>query len=378
MAQPITLNDFEKAVVFEFGTNTLVRKDIVEFAKKNNYRIPKQVWLNKTQPMYGAPYIVSENATIQTQPAQKVETSEAIDVPKVKTEVVGGIKAIRNTEAQYTVDKDPNFIRWGNFSDFRAIIKCGKFFPTFVTGLSGNGKTTGIEQACAVENRECIRVNFTKETTADDLIGGLRLVAGETVFQYGPVAEAYMRGAVLILDELDLASVNVMALQAVLEGKPLFISKLGKKLKPAAGFTVFATANTKGKGSDNGQFIGANTMNEAFLDRFSITIEQSYPGAATEKKILNQYAKSYFGRELDDRDTKVCDNLVTWAQITRKSYLEGSIDELISTRRLIATVESYAIFGKNIEKSVKYAVNRFDDDTKESFIELYSQIDAGM
>jgi len=381
MAREVTMKEFETGILSEYGTNELKRGKINDFARKFGYRVPKEVWNNNTSEKRGCTYIVSEQATIKTQAReqiQKVEVPEVVVAQKPRVEMVGGIQAIRNTEERYTIDKDENFIRWGNFSDFRAIIKSNKFFPTFVTGLSGNGKTTGIEQACAAENRECIRVNFTRETGADDLVGGLRLINGETVFQYGPVAEAYMRGAILILDELDLADNKILILQGVLEGKPIFIPKLGKKVYPQPGFNVFATANTKGKGSDTGQFIGTNVMNEAFLDRFSITVEQSYPTPAIEKKILGQYAESYFGQKLDERDAKVCDNLVTWAQITRKSYLEGSIDELISTRRLIATVESYAIFGKDIKKSIEYATNRFDDDTKESFVELYQQIDEGM
>jgi len=203
MAQEVSITDFEKGVLAEYGTNELCRRKIVEFAKKYDYRVPKQVWNNKTSEKRGATYIVSEQQVTKTQTvdqSQLVETPIAVK-PKAEVEMVGGIKAIRSTETRYTIDKDPNFIRWGNFSDFRAIIKANRFFPTFVTGLSGNGKTTGIEQACAAEGRECIRFNFTRETGADDLLGGLRLIDGDTVFQYGPIAEAYMRGAILILDE---------------------------------------------------------------------------------------------------------------------------------------------------------------------------------
>jgi len=201
----------------------------------------------------------------------------------------------------------------------------------------------------------------------------------ETVFQYGPVAEAYMRGAVLILDEIDLADPNkVMVLQAVLEGKPIFIKKLGKRIAPTAGFTVFATANTKGKGSSDGRFMGTNSLNEAFLDRFAITIEQDYPGAAIEKRMLKGYAEAYTNDSVGERELEVIDHLVQWAQITRQSFNEESIDELISTRRLIATIESYFIFGKNIGKSIEYATARFDDDTRDTFNELYKQIDQGL
>jgi len=375
MAQRVSLIVFKKMLQDKFKRNVLHSSEIRGFAKEEDVQIPGAIWDNKSSGR--SEFVIGEGII----PAQNttVESDTVAPTQEVVKEMVGGIAAIRNTEQQYFVDQDPKFIKWGKFSDIRMVIKSSRFFPTFITGLSGNGKTTGIEQACANERREAIRVNFTRETNEDDLLGGMRLIAGDTVFQYGPVAEAYMRGAVLILDEVDLADPNkVMVLQSVLEGKPIFIKKLGKRIAPAAGFNVFATANTKGKGSSDGRFMGTNSLNEAFLDRFAITIEQDYPGAAIEKRMLKGYAEAYTDEVLDERALEVIDHLVQWAQITRQSFKEESIDELISTRRLIATIESYFIFGENIKKSVEYATARFDDEMRETFVELYSQIDAGM
>jgi len=369
----ITVQEFKKALYDRYNKNVLHSREIHELAKEIDVQIPGKIWAVKGPGR--AEFVIGESDAKQVAKPEQAETPVASTVK----EMVGGIAAIRNTTEEFNIDTDDNFVRWGKFTDIRTIIKSKRFFPAFVTGLSGNGKTTSIEQACASERRECIRVNFTRETNEDDLVGGMRLIAGDTVFQYGPVAEAYMRGAVLILDEIDLADTNkVMVLQAVLEGKPIFIKKLGKRIKAEAGFTVFATANTKGKGSSDGRFMGTNTLNEAFLDRFAITIEQKYPTAAVEKKIMKGYAVAYPDKPLEERDEQVIDRLVQWAQITRQTFAEETMDELISTRRLIATIESYFIFGGNIAKAVEYSVARFDDDTKETFTELYKQIDEGL
>jgi len=370
----VTLQEFASIAQKQFGTNILTSEQIKDVAKKNNIFIPKDAWSDRVGR---GRFLVGQANTGQMKEVSADESDTAPAKPEV--EMVGSIKAIRNADESYMQEVDPHFIKWGNFTDINMIIKSKIFFPAFVTGLSGNGKTSMIEQACAASKREVIRVNFTRETNEDDLVGGMRLIDGDTVFQYGPVAEAYLRGAVLILDELDLADPNkVMVLQGVLEGKPIFIKKLGKKIKPAPGFTVFATANTKGKGSQNGQFIGTNNLNEAFLDRFSITVEQPYASAATELKILKNYALDFAQGKLEEREEEILKNLVQWGQITRDSFLEGSIDELISTRRLVDTVKSYFIFGKDIEKAIRYATNRFEDEVKESFQELYKQIDAGL
>jgi MoxR-like ATPase len=267
-------------------------------------------------------------------------------------------------------DKDPNYVPFGNFTDVKKIIQSGIFYPTFITGLSGNGKTFSVEQACAALNRELIRVNITIETDEDDLIGGFRLVNGETVWHNGPVIEALERGAVLLLDEVDLASNKILCLQSVLEGKGVFLKKTGRYVKPAIGFNVIATANTKGKGSDDGRFIGTNVLNEAFLERFALTFEQEYPTPATETKILQKAAGN-----LGVLDEEFCTNLANWADIIRKTFKDGGVDEVISTRRLVHIIRAYSIFSDRV-KAIKECLNRFDDETKQSFIELYDKIDA--
>jgi hypothetical protein len=266
--------------------------------------------------------------------------------------------------------KDDTFVKFGNFADVKKIIQSRLFYPTFITGLSGNGKTFSVEQACAQLNRELIRVNITIETDEDDLIGGFRLVNGETAWHNGPVIEALERGAVLLLDEIDLASNKILCLQSVLEGKGVFLKKIGKFVKPAAGFNVIATANTKGKGSDDGRFIGTNVLNEAFLERFPVTLEQSYPAPATEQKILEGIAL-----DLGVEDREFCKRLVDWSDIIRKTFYDGGIEEIISTRRLVHIIRAYAIF-KDKAKAIQVCVNRFDDETKQAFLELYDKVDA--
>ena len=266
--------------------------------------------------------------------------------------------------------KDSNFVSFGNFTDVKKIVKSGIFYPTFITGLSGNGKTFSVEQACAQLGRELIRVNITIETDEDDLIGGFRLVDGNTIWHNGPVIEALQRGAVLLLDEIDLASNKILCLQSILEGNGVFLKKIGKFIKPAKGFNVIATANTKGKGSDDGRFIGTNVLNEAFLERFPVTFEQQYPTVKTEQKILENVASS-----LGVTDDNFISRLVDWADIIRKTFKDGGVDEVISTRRLVHIVRAYSIFGNKM-KALQVCVNRFDDETKQSFIELYDKIDA--
>jgi hypothetical protein len=267
-------------------------------------------------------------------------------------------------------DKDDTFVKFGNFADIKRIIQSRLFYPTFITGLSGNGKTFSVEQACAQLKREMIRVNVTIETDEDDLIGGFRLVNGETAWHNGPVIEALERGAVLLLDEIDLASNKILCLQSVLEGKGVFLKKIGRFVKPAPGFNVIATANTKGKGSDDGRFIGTNVLNEAFLERFPVTFEQSYPAPATEQRILEVIAL-----DLGIEDREFCKRLVDWGDIIRKTFYDGGIEEIISTRRLVHIVRAYSIF-QDKAKAIQVCVNRFDDETKTAFLELYDKIDA--
>jgi len=256
--------------------------------------------------------------------------------------------------------KDDSFVQFGNFKDIKKIVQSRVFYPTFITGLSGNGKTFSVEQACAQLGRELIRVNITIETDEDDLIGGFRLVNGETVWHNGPVVEALERGAVLLLDEIDLASNKILCLQSILEGKGVFLKKIGRFVIPSEGFQVFATANTKGKGSDDGRFIGTNV-----LERFPVTFEQEYPTAAVETRILNKLCD----------DENFCKRLADWADIIRKTFYDGGIEEIISTRRLVHIVKAFNIFGDKA-KAIQVCVNRFDDETKQAFLELYDKVDA--
>ena len=292
-------------------------------------------------------------------------------------------RAVRNIENSFSApavtpvveqnlipEKDNTFVKFGPFNDIKKIIQSKLFYPTFITGLSGNGKTFSVEQACAQLGRELIRVNITIETDEDDLIGGFRLVNGETVWHNGPVVEALQRGAVLLLDEVDLASNKILCLQSILEGKGVFLKKTGVFVSPSVGFNVIATANTKGKGSDDGRFIGTNVLNEAFLERFPVTFEQEYPTPTVEAKILSGVAASVKLIEPD-----FCKRLVDWGDIIRKTFYDGGIEEIISTRRLVHIIRAYAIF-KDKAKAISVCVNRFDDETKQAFLELYDKVDA--
>jgi hypothetical protein len=287
---------------------------------------------------------------------------------------VPGVLTMESVQQNLVPEKDDTFVQFGNFGDIKKVISSRLFYPAFITGLSGNGKTFGVEQACSQLGREIIRVNITIETDEDDLIGGFRLVDGETVWHNGPVVEAMQRGAILLLDEIDLASNKIMCLQSVLEGNGVFLKKIGKQIKPAAGFNVIATANTKGKGSDDGRFIGTNVLNEAFLERFPITFEQAYPTVAIETKILTKVAES-LNIPMVSEHTDFIKHLTDWADIIRKTFNDGGVDEVISTRRLVHIIKAYSIFGKK-DKAIKVCLNRFDDETKETFVELYDKIDA--
>ena len=287
---------------------------------------------------------------------------------------VGIAKTDSTAQQQNLVpERDGQFVRFGQFPDLKKVIASKLFYPVFITGMSGNGKTFGVEQACAESGRELIRVNITIETDEDDLIGGFRLVNGQTVWHNGAVIEALERGAVLLLDEIDLASNKIMCLQSILEGKGLFLKKIGEYIKPKEGFNIIATANTKGKGSDDGRFIGTNVLNEAFLERFPITFEQDYPSAQTENKRLTKCAESLKIPLIGETKSFIT-HLCSWADIVRRTFNEGGVDEIISTRRLTHVIKAYSIFGDKM-KAVKVCLNRFDDETKESFIQLYSKLD---
>lgn len=267
--------------------------------------------------------------------------------------------------------KDPLYVPFGVYRDVLTVVKSQQFYPLFIVGLSGNGKTQAVEQSCAQTGRDLIRVNITVETDADDLLGGFRLVDGATCWHNGPVVEAMERGAVLLLDEVDLSSNKIMCLQSVLEGKGVYLKKINRWVQPTAGFTVIATANTRGKGDDSGQFIGANVLNEAFLERFAVTLAQDYPTPATEIKILTRNFAAV-GAHVDDDTIK---RLVDWADIIRKTYADGGVDSVITTRRLINISKAVAIWG-DVERAIELCTNRFDDDTRATFTELYSKMVA--
>jgi MoxR-like ATPase len=346
-----------------FGDGATITKNMVrEAAAKANVPVP--TWFqDKCKIGYNAFKLPSEGG------ASAAPVTAAPDGAEV-----GLVNLVAsNMEKQNLIPAAfEGFVPWGNFSTIEKVIKSGMFYPIFVTGLSGNGKTLMIEQVCAKLNKELIRVNITIETDEDDLLGGFRLVNGETKFVPGPVIEAMERGCTLLLDECDLGSNKLLALQPVLEGKGVFLKKINKWVTPKEGFNVMATANTKGKGSEDGRFIGTNILNEAFLERFAITIEQPYATVATETKIIKAAMKKY-GAEDDEFAT----NLVTWADVIRKTFFDGGVDEVISTRRLDHIVKAFAIFGDKM-KAIELCVARFDEDTKESFLDLYTKIDAGI
>ncbi len=323
--------------------------------------VPKAGWFKKSCKIgYNQFKLPSENA-----PAPVVsETTEAVSTVNL---------VATNMEKQDLVpSKFDGFVAWGNFSLVEKVVKSGMFYPIFVTGLSGNGKTLMIEQVHAKLKKELIRVNITIETDEDDLLGGFRLVNGETKFVPGPVIEAMERGCTLLLDECDLGSNKLLALQPVLEGKGVFLKKINKWITPKDGFNVMATANTKGKGSEDGRFIGTNILNEAFLERFAVTMEQPYAAAKTELKIVKGSMEKY-----GSVDEEFATNLVTWAEVIRKTFFDGGVDEVISTRRLDHIVKAFAIFGDKMQ-AIELCVARFDDDTKASFIDLYTKIDSGV
>ena len=284
---------------------------------------------------------------------------------EILTKALSAPSVIPSVEQNLVPEIVDTFVPFGNFSDVKKIIQSGIFYPAFITGLSGNGKTFSVEQACAKANRELIRVNISIETDEDDLIGGFRLVDGNTVWHNGPVVEALERGAVLLLDEIDLASNKILCLQSILEGKGVFLKKIGKYVKPSKGFTVVATANTKGKGSEDGRFVGTNVLNEAFLERFPVTFEQNYPHPQTEQKML----------DLLSADKEFNKRLVDWADIIRRTFYDGGVDEIISTRRLVHIVKAFQIFG-NRAKAITTCISRFDEETKQAFQELYDKVDA--
>lgn len=343
----------------------VLRKDIIREAKALGISHPSFLLKDQYKVESGIYDLTEMFAGVQaSQPAPKVVVDNTTPVAKVFNQ------AKLNVEIENLIPaKDSTFVPFGFYKDLKKVLDSRMFYPVFISGLSGNGKTTMVEQICANLKREAIRVNISIETDEDDLIGGNTLVDGNVVYREGPVLTAMKRGAVLILDEVDRGSNKLMCLQAVLEGKSYFNKKTGETITPANGFTIIATANTKGRGSDDGKFISAQLLDEAFLERFAITVEQEYPTMSVEKKIvLNKMERA--GCVDEDFAT----HLVTWSDVIRKTYLEGGIDELVSTRRLEHIVNAFAVFKDKI-KAITLCTNRFDDDTKQAFIDLYSKVD---
>ena len=376
--RPVDKTAFLTAVAKEFGDiQTITRQQILSIC--SDYNLPRPLWLTKdeTRRVGRGMYSLNDGAALakSRKSAPKADIASAVPVAQV-TEVANASEmqmALHGASDAVSLvpAKAKGYVPFGHFADVRMIIKSGKFYPTYVTGLSGNGKTMMIEQIAAQEGRELVRANITKETDEDDLIGGFRLIDGKTVWQNGPVIVAMERGAILLLDEVDLGDAKLMCLQPVLEGKPIYLKKINRVIHPAPGFNILATANTKGKGSDDGRFIGTNVMNEAFLERFSITFEQEYPPLKTEMKILNNVLQS---SGIEDKD--FAEKLVNWADMIRKAFYDGAVSDIISTRRLVHICEAFAIFGRDREKAIRLCLNRFDVDTKNGFFDLYSKLDS--
>lgn len=379
---------FLNAIAKEYkNVNVISRKQIIEVCEKYDITWPSWFVNDDTRRVGRGMYSVNDPVSTSSIKTPKAKSAKTKSEPKANIASVVPVAQVGEVanaaEMQMALHassvsegisliptKASGYVPFGHFPDVRMIIKSGKFYPTYITGLSGNGKTMMIEQICAQEGRELVRANITKETDEDDLIGGFRLVDGKTVWQNGPVIVAMERGAILLLDEVDLGDAKLMCLQPILEGKPIYLKKINRVIAPAAGFNILATANTKGKGSDDGRFIGTNVMNEAFLERFSITFEQEYPSTKIEAKILNNVLKT---SGLEDKD--FVDKLVNWADMIRKAFYEGVASDIISTRRLVHICEAYSIFGQDREKAIRLCLNRFDVDTKNGFFDLYAKLD---
>jgi len=359
----ISTQNILKELAKNYPDQTAFRKNVIETTAKSMGYTGKDFY-----PMLTAENRVKIGTYDLSALLQTVEVNNKvvdISAPAAK------MQSIVNDEKTFA-KADPTFVPWGAFHDLVKMIKSEMFYPVYVSGLSGNGKTFMVEQACSKLNREFIRVQINPETDEDDLLGGFRLIDGETVFSKGPVLKAMENGAILLLDEIDRATNKIMCLQGILEGKPVLVKKTGETITPAPGFNVIATANTKGKGSEDGRFTAASIIDEAFLERFTVAIDQKFPSPSIETKILNNHMAK-FGAE----DSDFVEKLITWADIIRKTFYDDGVDEVISTRRLCHIAQTFSIF-KNRAKAIDLCIARFDDDTKSAFLDLYSKVDAGM
>jgi len=364
-----------RALVDAGVTSPVSRQDLVDACEASGAYACPPSWLTQDSSrkagrgLYDVPELAELTSNAAPAPVSAASPAPAPVAVEQSVEVANMTMGMTGGErATLVPNRFSGYVAWGHFSDVEKIVRSRQFYPIFVTGLSGNGKTLMVEQVCAKLKRENYRVNITRQTDEDDLLGGFRLINGETVWCDGPVVSAMKNGGVLLLDEIDLGSANMMCLQPVLEGKGVFLKKIGQWVTPAEGFQIFATANTKGKGSEDGRFVGTGIMNEAMLDRFPVTLEQPYPTRATERKILAKAGCD---------DTEFADHLTKWAEIIRKSFYEGAVDEIVSTRRLVDIVNAFAIFDSK-EKAIAMCLARFDDDTREAFLNLYSKVDQDM
>ena len=312
-----------------------------------------------------------------TAPTTKVTMPKPAKVrAQVNTPVIENVihterRVASNTFDSNVPEKNKNYVKFGHYADLKRVIDSNMFYPVFITGQSGNGKTAMVEQICAELKREMYRVNFTPLTDESDLLGDKTLVDGNVIFEEGVVITAMKRGALLLLDEIDYATAQgFTVLQSVLEGKPFLNKKTGEMVHPVPGFNVVATANTKGKGSDDGRFVGTQFLNEAFLERFSITMEQEYPTKKVESNILF----GEFKETMNDPQTEFVGYLTDWAETIRKTFDDGGANETMSTRRLLHIARAYVMF-KDRLKAIKLCVARFDTDTRDSWLDLYTKID---
>ena len=356
------------------STNLVDRADIKTVEVKSGLSYPQWLvkgdTLKKERGLFHLPNDRGEIGEVMT--VQNTSGPVPTEISHAVVQMAPSAIGVMDEQDSYVPEKFEGYVPWGNFNILKEVLKSRIFYPIFITGLSGNGKTLMVKELCARLKREYVRANITVETDEDDLIGGFRLLNGETVWHDGPVVTAMKRGALLLLDEIDLASNKIMCLQPVLEGSSIYLKKIGKWVHPAEGFNVLATANTKGQGSEDGRFIGTNVMNESFLERFPVTIEQTYPTNKIEEKILvNELAKR------DKVENEFVGNLVKWADVIRKTFYEGGVDEIISTRRLVHIVNAFSIFEDKV-KAISMCISRFDAETKESFLDLYTKVDAGV
>jgi hypothetical protein len=363
----IVMSELEKSV----STYPIVKtKDIYDHARANgySYKSAKDTFMH-SGPKRGEWDMRNACLTKPTQ-VTPVAPPQQSSSAQENFNLATSVQTVSNNDV-YIPDVDPNFISWGDFTKIKKVITSKQFFPLYISGMSGNGKTMMVEQACAKVKREYVRVQISPETDEDDLIGGFRLINGETVFQKGPVLKAMEAGCILLIDELDRGSNKIMCLQGVLEGKPVLVKKTGDVVHPAPGFNVIATANTKGRGADDGRYSAAQIIDDAFVERFVASIDQPFPPFNTELKIIQKHMLSLDIKDQDD----FAEKLVSWGAVIRKTYDNEGVDELISTRRLCHIVKALSIFNNRLD-AINMCITRFEDETKEAFLDLYTKIDT--